>query len=99
MGLMDKVKGIVSKNSEKITTGIDKAGDVIDKKTGGKYAAKIDKAQDAAAKAVGKLDDTPKPADAPTAGDAAPAATADAAPPAAPADVTPPAPAPEATSG
>ena len=50
MGMLDKVKGIVSKNSEKIHSGIEKAGDVIDKKTKGKYTDKLNKVDEAAKK-------------------------------------------------
>ena len=38
MGFLDKVKDLVSKNADKVDTAIDKAGDVVDKKTQGKYA-------------------------------------------------------------
>ncbi len=54
MGFLDKVKGLVSKNADKVETAIDKAGDVVDKKTQGKYASQVDKVQDAAKKAVDK---------------------------------------------
>ena len=54
MGLVDKVKDLLSKNADKVETAIDKAGDVVDQKTQGKYADKIDKVQEAAKKAVDK---------------------------------------------
>ena len=54
MGLVDKVKDLLSKNADKVETAIDKAGDVLDQKTQGKYADKIDKVQEAAKKAVDK---------------------------------------------
>ena len=54
MGLVDKVKNLLSKNADKVETAIDKAGDVVDQKTQGKYADKIDKVQEAAKKAVDK---------------------------------------------
>jgi hypothetical protein len=56
MGFLDKVKGLVSKNADKVETAIDKAGDIVDQKTQGKYASQVDKVQDAAKKAVGKTD-------------------------------------------
>jgi MT0933-like antitoxin protein len=56
MGFMDKVKGLVSKNADKVDMAIDKAGDIVDQKTQGKYAGQIDKVQDAAKKAVDKTD-------------------------------------------
>ena len=61
MGFADNLKGMVNKgkdlaaeNSDKIDGAVDKAGDFIDNKTGGKYADKIDKVQDAAKNAVDK---------------------------------------------
>jgi hypothetical protein len=59
MGLLDKVKDLVSKNKGTVDTAIDKAGDVVDSKTKGKYASTVDKVQDAAKKAVDKTDDQP----------------------------------------
>ena len=56
MGFLDKVKGLVSKNADKVETAIDKAGDIVDQKTQGKYASQVDKVQEAAKKAVDKTD-------------------------------------------
>lgn len=53
MGLMDKVKGWAGKNPDKVQQGIEKGGDAIDQRTGGKHADKVDKAQDAASKHLG----------------------------------------------
>ena len=39
MGFLDKVKDLVSKNADKVETAIDKAGDIVDKKTQGKYTS------------------------------------------------------------
>jgi MT0933-like antitoxin protein len=52
MGFMDKVKGLLSQNSDKVDAAIDKAGDLLDDKTQGKYKDTVDKVQDAAKKAV-----------------------------------------------
>jgi MT0933-like antitoxin protein len=52
MGFLDKVKDLVSKNTDKVDAAIEKVGDVVDQKTQGKYAQQIDKAQEAAKKAV-----------------------------------------------
>ena len=41
-----------AKNADKVDTAIDKAGDLVDKKTQGKYAQHVNKVQDAAKKAV-----------------------------------------------
>jgi uncharacterized protein YjbJ (UPF0337 family) len=67
MGILDKLKGqasglkkkateVVDDNSDKIHSGIDKAGDLVDDKTKGKYSDKIDQAKDAAEKGLDKLD-------------------------------------------
>lgn len=52
MGFMDKVKGLFSQNADKVDAAIDKAGDIVDDKTQGKYKDTVDKVQDAAKKAV-----------------------------------------------
>ena len=54
MGFLDKVKSLVSKNADKVDMAIDKAGDIVDQKTQGKYAGQVNKVQDAAKKAVDK---------------------------------------------
>ena len=61
MGFLDKVKDLVSKNADKVDTAIDKAGDIVDKKTQGKYAQHVDKVQDAAKKAVDSTAPTTEP--------------------------------------
>lgn len=48
-GIVDKAKNALKSNPNLI----EKGGDAIDKATGGKYASQVDKAQDAARKAVG----------------------------------------------
>ncbi len=57
MGFLDKVKGMFSKHADKVDTAIDKGGDVIDDKTGGKFSEQVDKGQDAAHDTVDKLTD------------------------------------------
>ncbi|MBX7433857.1 antitoxin [Mycobacterium sp. Y57] len=52
MGFLDKAKDLLSKNADKVDTAIDKAADIVDQKTHGKYASTVDKVQDAAKKAV-----------------------------------------------
>lgn len=56
MAFMDKIKDLLSKNRDKVDTVIDKAGDIVDSKTQGKYAGQVDKVRDAAKKAVDKSD-------------------------------------------
>ena len=52
MSFLDKAKDLLAKNADKVDAAIDKAGDVIDEKTGGKYSGIVDKAQDAAKNAA-----------------------------------------------
>ncbi len=54
MSFLNKIKDLLAKNSGKVETAIDKAADVVDQKTQGKYADKVDKVQQAAKKAVDK---------------------------------------------
>ncbi|MEU3472858.1 antitoxin [Rhodococcus sp. 06-462-5] len=51
-GMVDKGKDLAAENSDKIDDVVEKAGDFIDNKTGGKYADKVDKVQDAVKKAI-----------------------------------------------
>ena len=59
MGFLDKIKSLLSKNAKKIDKAVDKGGDMVDKKTDGKHHDKIEKAEDAASQALGKLGDDP----------------------------------------
>ncbi|WP_372494096.1 MULTISPECIES: antitoxin [Nocardia] len=84
MSLLDTLKGLVGKgreaaseNADKIHGAVDKAGGMINQKTGGKYADKIEKGTEAIKKAV------------PEQGGAAPAQPT---PPPAPEPPTPPVP-------
>ncbi|MCV7300977.1 antitoxin [Mycobacterium barrassiae] len=54
MAILDKVKNLLAKNADKVDTAIDKAGDIVDQKTQGKYTQHVDKVQEAAKKAVDK---------------------------------------------
>lgn len=60
MSIVDKVKEMLGGHSDKVEKGIDKAGDMIDQKTDGKYSAKVDMAQDKA-KDYLKRDDGEQP--------------------------------------
>ena len=55
MGFMDKVKGMLGQHGDKADQGIDRAGDMVDDKTGGKHAAHVDKAQQAAKDNLDKM--------------------------------------------
>lgn len=52
----DKVGDLVDSQGEKIGQGLDKAADLIDDKTGGKYADKIDAGVDKAKDVLDGLD-------------------------------------------
>jgi hypothetical protein len=43
---MDKAKGLIDEHDEKVDDAIEKAGDLVDDKTGDKYAGQVDKGQD-----------------------------------------------------
>lgn len=45
MGIFDKAKDALSEHSDKVGAGVDKAGDIVDQKTGGKYAERVDQGQ------------------------------------------------------
>jgi antitoxin protein of toxin-antitoxin system len=52
MGFLDKVKGLLAQNADKVDTAIDKAGDFVDSKTEGKYKDTVNKVQEAAKNAI-----------------------------------------------
>ncbi len=45
MGIFDKAKEALGENREHADAGIEKAGDLVDDKTGGKYAEQVDQGQ------------------------------------------------------
>lgn len=45
MRLLDKAKSLLSQNKDKAKGAVDKGGDVVDDKTGGKYQGQVDTAQ------------------------------------------------------
>ena len=49
MGFLDDAKKLVDEHDEQVDDAIEKAGDLADDQTGGKYADQVDKAQDFAA--------------------------------------------------
>lgn len=74
---IDKAKQLAEKNAAKIASGVDKATDAVDKKTGGKYTDKLKKVDEAAKKfAKEPTDSTGTPGD-----DPAPSAPSDTSPP------------------
>jgi len=52
MGFLDKVKNLAAQNADAVNSAIEKVGDVVDEKTGGKFSGVVDQAQEAAKKAV-----------------------------------------------
>ena len=60
MGFLDKMKrsvtGAVDQHGAKIATGVDKAAEAIDKKTGGKHHDKIEQGTEKTKDALDKLD-------------------------------------------
>ncbi|MDY7089033.1 MAG: antitoxin [Actinomycetota bacterium] len=59
MGLMDKAKDFADKHDDQVDKGIEKAGDQVDQRTGGKYTSQVDRAQDEAQKRTGAGDTQP----------------------------------------
>ena len=56
MGFLDDAKKTVDEHDEQVDAAIEKAGDIADDKTGGKYADKVDQAQDFAQEKTGDGD-------------------------------------------
>jgi hypothetical protein len=45
MGFLDDAKKFVDEHDDKVDQAIEKAGDLVDKKTDGKFQGEVDKAQ------------------------------------------------------
>jgi hypothetical protein len=56
MSILDKLKGLLKGKGDKVESAIDKAADVADDKTKGKYSDQIDTAAEKAKDVVDKLD-------------------------------------------
>jgi hypothetical protein len=56
MRLLDKAKSLLSQNKDKAKDAVDKGGDVVDEKTGGKYEGKVDTVQEKAKDYIDKDD-------------------------------------------
>ncbi|MEJ7724283.1 MAG: Rv0909 family putative TA system antitoxin [Ilumatobacteraceae bacterium] len=94
MGILDKIKNLLSGRQDQVKSGIDKASGAVESKIGAKHASKVDqvaeKAKDVVDKLAGDTPSTSSTADVPsaTAGDVPPTfAPKD--PPATAADVPP----------
>ena len=57
MGFMDKAKDALNDHGDKVDEGIDKAADIADDKTGGKYSGQIDAGAEKAKEVVDGLTD------------------------------------------
>jgi MT0933-like antitoxin protein len=57
MGLLDTIKNALKGKGDQVSSGIDKAADVVDEKTGGQHTEKIDDAAEKAKDIVDKLDE------------------------------------------
>jgi MT0933-like antitoxin protein len=55
-GFMDKAQDFADQHDEQVDKGLDKAGDAVDQKTGGKYDQQIDRGVDAAQERTGDGD-------------------------------------------
>lgn len=53
--LADKAKDAINNNEERVDAGVDRAGDVIGDKTGGKFEGQVDKGQEALKDKTGNL--------------------------------------------
>jgi hypothetical protein len=66
VGLLDDLKGkaqqVIGGNEQTIKDGIEKAGDFVDSKTGGKYAGQVDAVQKGASDFVDNANDKPNEA-------------------------------------
>jgi hypothetical protein len=54
--IKDKAEGLVDEHGEQAGQGLDKAGDVVDEKTGGQHSAQIDQGVEQAKNALDGLD-------------------------------------------
>jgi hypothetical protein len=59
MTFIQKITGLFGKHADKVGPVVDKAGDMVDKKTGGKYKNHVDTAQKAAKDAATKMAQKP----------------------------------------
>lgn len=55
MGVFDSIADAAKQNEAKIEEGIEKVGDLIDEKTGGKFADQVDKVQNLANEGLDKI--------------------------------------------
>ncbi len=61
MGLFDKVKKLAEEHSDKVEGAVDKAAELVDEKTGGRYSEQIESGSEKAKQAVADLGDEGQP--------------------------------------
>ncbi|MET0418879.1 MAG: antitoxin [Actinoplanes sp.] len=59
MSFLDKAKDLLNKHDDKVDQALEKLGDEVDKRTGHKHSANIDRAVDEAQKRTGSGDTRP----------------------------------------
>jgi hypothetical protein len=59
MSFLDKAKDLADKHDKQVDQGLEKAGDQIDQRTGGKHSDQIDKGVDQAQARTGQGDTQP----------------------------------------
>jgi hypothetical protein len=57
MGLLDKIKGMLGQHEDQAKGAVEKTGDAVDDKTGGKYSSQVDTAQAKADEFIDKTND------------------------------------------
>lgn len=60
MGIFDDIKAAADSHEDQVEQGIDKVADVIDQKTGGKFADQVDQAQDFLKDKLGNAEPSPE---------------------------------------
>jgi MT0933-like antitoxin protein len=56
---LDKAKDLAGQHPDQVDQGIDKAGDLVDERTGGQHVSQVDKAQEAVKDHLGRPDEQP----------------------------------------
>lgn len=57
MGIFDKARDLAGRHSDQVGDGLDRAGEVVDERTGGRHSEHIDTGVDAAKDHLGLPDD------------------------------------------
>lgn len=58
MSVLDKIKGALKGHEAQANQAVDKAGDMIDQKTGNKFQSQVDMVQEQAKKQIGETPPT-----------------------------------------